>query len=143
MKNITQKLEINAKPEKVYAAIATEAGLKAWWTIATKAGESEGDSAEFKFHADKFFMKFNIDALNPNQAVRWTCQDATHTFWKETTVAWDLKENKGGTVLNFVHDKFAEENDITSCSAGWDYFLGSLKKYLETGKGSPNLNVAQ
>jgi uncharacterized protein YndB with AHSA1/START domain len=39
MAEMKHQIPIKAAPEKVYAAITTQAGLRGWWTADTKADE--------------------------------------------------------------------------------------------------------
>jgi len=49
MAEIRHQIAIEAPPEKVYAALATQAGLRAWWTADTIADHKTGGKAEFGF----------------------------------------------------------------------------------------------
>jgi hypothetical protein len=41
---------------------------------------------------------------------------------------------------SFTHDGFVKKDEAYEQTRGnWDYFLDSLKSYLETGKGTPGL----
>lgn len=45
----------------------------------------------------------------------------------------------GNTVLAFAHRGFKQADDkYASANTRWGFYLLSLKRYLETGKGSPN-----
>jgi hypothetical protein len=55
-------------------------------------------------------------------------------------VIWQLEPIPNGTRLLFTHDGFIEYDEAYEQTRGnWDYFLDSLKSYLETGKGTPGL----
>src|SRR5712692_7701297 len=47
MAEIRHQIAIEAPPEKVYAALATQAGLRSWWTADTVADHKTGGKAEF------------------------------------------------------------------------------------------------
>src|SRR6266851_10230889 len=49
MAEIRHQIAIEAPPEKVYAALATQAGLRSWWTADTVADHKTGGKAEFGF----------------------------------------------------------------------------------------------
>jgi uncharacterized protein YndB with AHSA1/START domain len=42
MAELRHQIPINATPEKVYAALATQAGLRGWWTVDVAADEKVG-----------------------------------------------------------------------------------------------------
>src|SRR6516164_6668807 len=49
MAEFKHQIPISAPAEKVYAALATSAGLKGWWTADSKADEKVAGKAEFGF----------------------------------------------------------------------------------------------
>ena len=49
MPELRHQIPIDAAADKVYAALATQAGLRSWWTADTKADEKVGGKAEFGF----------------------------------------------------------------------------------------------
>jgi hypothetical protein len=60
--------------------------------------------------------------------------------WEGSTITWDLMPiSKGIRLLFGQHDIIvgATGYSIEETRAGWEYFLSSLKAYLETGKGAP------
>ena len=58
--------------------------------------------------------------------------------WAETSVIWQLEPIHNGTRLLFTYDGFVKKDEAYDQTRGnWDYFLDSLKSYLETGKGTP------
>jgi hypothetical protein len=58
--------------------------------------------------------------------------------WRGTTIKWEIVAIETGSKVTLTHQGLIlklECYDI--CQAGWNFFLGSLKDYLETGKGNP------
>lgn len=49
MADLRHQIQIKAAPAKVYAAIATQAGLRGWWTADSKTEDKAGGKAEFGF----------------------------------------------------------------------------------------------
>ena len=47
MAEIKHQIPIDASPDKVYAALATPAGLRGWWTADVRADEKVDGKAEF------------------------------------------------------------------------------------------------
>jgi len=73
-----------------------------------------------------------------------TRQGPSTGHWKGTSVTWRLTPVHGGTQVVFTHSGFAQADrryEITR--AWWEHFLGSLKSYLETGKGTPGSPLLQ
>lgn len=46
MAEIKHQIPISATPEKVYAALTTEKGLRGWWTADSKTDDKVGGKAE-------------------------------------------------------------------------------------------------
>jgi len=89
MADIHHQIPIDASPEKVYAALATPAGLRGWWTADVRADENVGGKAEFGFEKHAFVFRMNIEKLVPAKQVVWTCH-GDHPEWDGTTLTWKI-----------------------------------------------------
>jgi hypothetical protein len=68
--------------------------------------------------------------------VRWS---VTNEAWDGKEVEFALRPNGDDTVLAFAHRGFKQANDkYASANTRWGFYLLSLKRYMETGKGTPN-----
>lgn len=134
---ICHRIEIEAAPAKVFDALATQAGLSAWWTTMVKTDGSSGSVAEFRFGDGKSGADMRIDELLPQKRVAWTCVDGP---WKEMTFHFDIEPHERGAALRFTNDGWPEQNDFfRHCNSKWGFFLtASLKSYVEEGSGTPH-----
>ncbi|HEX8807339.1 MAG TPA: SRPBCC domain-containing protein, partial [Candidatus Aquilonibacter sp.] len=58
--------------------------------------------------------------------------------WVDTTIHFDLRAERGGTVVLFAHRGFEQADEhYAKTTSGWGVYLQSLQQYLETGKGNP------
>jgi len=82
----------------------------------------------------------------PHRSVIWEVVEANHDLevlakrdeWDGTTIVWTIREDEGGSRITFVHEGLSPALECFEiCASGWTYFLGSLKSYLETGRGRP------
>ena len=73
MAEIKHQINVKAAPEKVYAAIATQAGLRSWWTADANAGQTVGGRAEFGFDKRGTVFRMKIEKLDPGKRVVWSC----------------------------------------------------------------------
>ena len=82
----------------------------------------------------------------PNRSLAWKVSEANHDVegltkrdeWKGTTIKWQIAENEIGSKVTLTHQGLVPGLQCYEmCEAGWDYFLGSLKRFLETGQGYP------
>ena len=138
MADIVQDITIAAAPERVFDALTRQEELKRWWTRDVKAEPAVGSIAEFRFDKGETVFEMEIVALDAAKKVEWRVRNGP-PHWQGTTVMWELAPAAGGTALHFAHTGFAAADRLyEETRAGWEYFLGSLKAYLETGKGTPH-----
>ena len=126
---------IDATPDKVFAAVGTQAGMRGWWTADTQMEERVGGKAEFGFDKRAFIFRMTIEKLDPSRCVIMKCH-GDNPEWNGTTLRWDIASNEGGGAsLRFVHSGWREVTDFcSSCNAMWGNLMFRLKDSLE-GKG--------
>lgn len=141
--NITHNLEINASPEKVYAAAATEKGISGWWSKDCSVGTKEGEHSLLKFNKDGTIveMGFKTISLIPKKKVLWECTENVNPAWIGTQIVTEISETKGGSKVVFSHANFDEkwkgQDPFEMTKTGWEHFVGSLIDYCEKGEGQP------
>ena len=89
-----------------------------------------------------------IEKLDPGREVRWFCTGALiaaerlmHTDeWVGTQLVFRLApEGDGRTRLNFEHIGLAPTLECYDmCSNGWQYYMNSLQKFVNSGRGTPH-----
>lgn len=143
-----RKLTLPVIAEKVYDAVATEEGVRDWWTVFTKLENEVGGLAEFRFPKAGFYVKAEITELVPNKLVEWKIVDSLHPEssgfqnlrdWEGTTIRFDIQPlSEKETVLQFTHIGLNEELEcFEACQRGWTSYLSSLESLVVTGQGSP------
>jgi hypothetical protein len=87
-----------------------------------------------------------VSEASPNRSLIWQVVEANHDLeylskkdeWKGTTIKWEIIEDNNGSEVTLTHQGLVPKLECFDiCRAGWNYFLGSLKDFLETGKGYP------
>jgi len=137
MAELKHQIPINAPPAKVYAAIATEAGLKGWWTADTKAEEKVGGKAEFGFDKRGMVFRMSVDELAEGKGVVMSCH-GDHPEWDGTILTWTIERNDDQTILRFVHSGWKSMTGFcASCNSMWGNLMFRLKRYAESGKPDP------
>lgn len=145
MNGYQQSLVLDASPAKVYAALTTPEGLRGWWTQDCDIATEVGGTSEFRFqHIRK---QLQIEHLEPGREVRWLSTDErTDTGelghdgeWIGTHIVFRLTpEGAARTRLDFEHQGLVPQlHCYSQCSGGWQFFMESLRKYVETGSGTP------
>lgn len=138
MSDIVEELTIEAMPENVFHALTLPDGIAGWWSNHVIAECKVGSLTEVRFE-NGGVMKMEITDLEVGKKVYWKVRLSPHD-WEGSTITWDLTLIAKGTKLLFgQHDLMvgATGYSIEETRAGWEYFLESLKLYLETGKGTP------
>jgi hypothetical protein len=68
--------------------------------------------------------------------VRWK---VINEAWPGRDIEFNLKANGNDATLDFAHHGFPRADEgYASATTRWGLYLLSLKRYLETGKGTPN-----
>jgi uncharacterized protein YndB with AHSA1/START domain len=135
MVDILHRVGIRTSQQRAYEALATRAGLAAWWTEDTRGDSTVGGVLQFRFPAGGFDMK--VLELAPAERVRWEVIDGPEE-WVGTGILWQLRQQGDHAIVLFKHENWPAPVDFMHhCSTKWAIFLMSLKSLLETGKGSP------
>ena len=143
----SEKISIYAESESVYRAITKE--IDKWWTALSNQALQVGDQLSVRFEKKTFWVMTVSEAL-PNRSLVWKVDEANHDLedlskkdeWKGTSIRWEMVEIDTGTKVTLIHQGLVPALECYNiCQTGWGYFLGSLKNYLETGKGSPYIEA--
>jgi len=136
MPNIIHRIgTTKATPDQMYNAVTTIEGLSGWWTLNSKGDPGIGGVIQFRF--SKGGPDFQVIDAEPFKRVEWRCIQGPKE-WIDTHIEFDISDENGETVLLFKHGRWREEVEFMyHCSTQWAYFLISLRKFLETGKGTP------
>ena len=139
MPDILHSVTIKASPEAVYRAITEPNGLRSWWTTDVEAEAAEGSLAVFGFESGQVQMRMRVKSLSLTKGVRWLVEEPSPPEWKGTHVTWDLSEADGGTRVLFGHRGWKSTGEsFPFINYSWGYYLLSMVKYLEEGKGFPH-----
>ncbi len=137
MASSTHKVRIHAQPDAVFAAIATEKGLKSWFTANIEGSLEQGGTARFGFpHGEVFEWK--TTAAAPIEKIERECVSGPGVA-KGTKVIWRVEaEGQGGTVVRLDHTGWPEGHEaLATCNTLWGMLLGRLREYAETAKAAP------
>lgn len=128
MPDILHRVGIAAEPLRVFEALTTTEGIRAWWFSETHGDASEG--AAFEFRGNRF------DVLHAKPSlVKWRYSGPIQD-WVGTEIVFRLEWRDGQTVVLFSHEGWREPNEIMHhCSTKWAMYLLSLKDLVEKGDG--------
>ena len=145
MNDYRTQFVVAAEPAKVFDAINK---ARDWWTGDVE-GASDAVGAEFTYrNRDLHFSRQRVAELAPGARVAWDVTEARLTFvqrqdgWAGTRILFELAPKDGGTEVRFAHLGLTPDCECyKACSGGWAYYVdGSLKQFIETGRGYPPLS---
>ncbi|BAP30683.1 activator of Hsp90 ATPase 1 family protein [Chryseobacterium sp. StRB126] len=144
MNNYTKTIEVKVAASKAYDALARQ--IQLWWTeMFEGASERTGDVFTIRFGAD-IYKTMRVEEAIPDTKMIWDVEDSlialpelkNQTEWIGTTIVWEIEQNRENTRIKVTHLGLSPDIECYDiCSNGWEQFLGSLKFFLETGKGTP------
>jgi uncharacterized protein YndB with AHSA1/START domain len=138
MAEISHLIAIAAPPQKVYAAQATQVGLRAWWTADSTADEAVGGKAEFGFGNKGAIFRMTIATLDPARQVVWNCR-GDNPEWDGTRLAWTITPDGSGSLLRFTQSGWKEMTDmVASCNSTWGELMYRLKDSAEGKHPGPH-----
>ncbi len=142
--NYTRDIIVSSSPKDAYKALTSE--FDKWWTLDSDSVSAVGDTITFKF--DTTYWVMCVNTLSSNY-IELECVEAHHIHdglpssilkeWEGTKLKWEIREQNGNTKITLTHEGLKPSLDCFEiCKEGWDYFfVTSLKKYLDEGKGLP------
>jgi hypothetical protein len=137
----TATIEVTASAEHAFDAINDVAG---WWGRITGSTAAVGD--EFVYIVPGLhYSGFRVVERDPGRAVAWLVTGSFVDFaddkseWTGTTVRFDIEPTADGARVVFTHEGLAPEIECYDvCASAWRMFIfGSLKSFIETGRGAP------
>jgi uncharacterized protein YndB with AHSA1/START domain len=138
MSEIMHQIPIKATPAKVYAAIATQAGLRGWWTADSTADEKVGGKAEFGFDNRRTVFRMRIEQLDQDKRVVWSCH-GDFPEWEDTILTWEVSPQNDGTTLRFNHSNWKSASDYYAmCNSTWGELMYRIKDYVEGKNPGPH-----
>lgn len=142
-KSYSKVFSVNVSPELVYKAITEQ--VDKWWTELSNKATKVGDKLLVQFEENTSWG-ITVSQVVLNQFLAWKVVEANHgleilsTFdeWVGTEIEWEIKETEKGSKVIFKHNGLVPSLECYEvCENGWNYFLESLKEFLQTGEGKP------
>lgn len=138
MHTIEMNADIAASLATLREAVSTLAGFRAWFAEATV--ENRGlFTFTFPQPNETRAVTLRLDRAD-DRGVTLTCVEVENNpDWIGTTLVIDLVPLPDGkTRVHLAHSGYPSKNEVYDrCVEGWRYFLGSLTKYVTTGRGEP------
>jgi uncharacterized protein YndB with AHSA1/START domain len=139
MAAIKDQVRIETTPEKAFTALTTREGYNGWWSKSCEIGTKAGAESTLRFNKEGAIvnMRYRIDRIDAKSGILWTCIGHDAPPWIGTTLEWKIApDGPKAVTVTLTHDGWQGEPP-PPVIGGWKHFLGSMKKYLETGTGEP------
>lgn len=131
MSQMRQQVRINASLRRVYQALSTQEGTRAWWTADMTVEPRIGGTAEFSHGQEGTRLNARVAELVPDNRVVWDCLGENEE-WKGTRITWQLEAQDDSTELYLTHaDWVTADGWFGTCNAIWGVLLYRLKDYAE------------
>jgi len=137
-------LILQAEERKIYDALTKS--ISAWWSeMFEGSAEQQGETFTIRF-GSQVFKTMLIEELVSGKKVVWRVVDAVidlpdlanKSEWIYTYIVWDIFSTDRGTVLELTHVGLNSDMECYAvCVAGWESFLYSFEKFVNTGVGAP------
>ena len=131
-------MRVNAPADALFDAITNTSGLAAWWTGVTGSTEAGGELRFFFDPPEPCVM--HVDQATRPTTVQWTVTSCDFLRdWVGTRPTFTITPVDGEACeLHFRHYGLTAELDcIEDCTQGWNFFLQSLRRFVEVGRGTP------
>jgi uncharacterized protein YndB with AHSA1/START domain len=139
MPAIVTERTITATPQSVFRALTQQEEIVHWWADEARVKPEVGSLGEFRFRPPAGVLQFEVAELEQDEKVVWISRQGP-PGWTGTSITWQLEPVHNGITLVFTHEGFAQVGGVyEQIRRNWEYFLDSLKSYLETGQGTPGL----
>lgn len=132
-----REFQCYATPEAVFNAIATPVGIAGWWAKSNRIWRKDGNQfLSVDFGRVKKLLRVE-ESIAPSR-LTWRVVECSLHEWPGTRIKFHIEPALGGSLLHLEHEGLVPNLECYgSCSAGWTYFMSSLKLYVETGHGTP------
>jgi uncharacterized protein YndB with AHSA1/START domain len=133
---IAHDFSVRAPRETVYAAVSTARGLDAWWTQSCSGEPKPGAMYQLGF-GGSYAWGAEVVELVAGSRFALKITDAAPD-WLDTVVRFELKDENGGTAVQFEHIGWAIQSPhYRRSSFCWAAYLRLLRIYCETGASCP------
>ncbi len=120
--------------------------FRGWWSEEIEGNTDKLGDTFFYHYKDVHLCKLKLIEEIPHKKLVYLVTDNEFNFtkdkaeWINTKLIFDLSVEENKTKVVFTHEGLTPKYECYNvCNDAWtSYIQGSLKDYIETGKGKPN-----
>jgi hypothetical protein len=142
-KNFTTSITVDKDISSAFNSIKN---FRGWWSEDIEGKTDQLNETFFYHYKTVHLSKIKLIEIVPDKKLVYQVVDNEFNFtkdkteWINTKLIFDLSTEGGKTNITFTHEGLVPEYECYNvCHDAWTgYIQGSLKNYIETGKGKPN-----
>jgi hypothetical protein len=142
-KNYTSTITVDTDISNTFNSIKN---FRAWWSEEIEGKTDQLNETFFYHYKDVHLCKIKLNEMLPDKKLVYQVIDNEFNFtkdkteWINTKLIFDLSTEGNKTKIVFTHEGLVPEYECYNvCNDAWtSYIQGSLKNFIETGKGKPN-----
>ncbi len=134
--DIFHTLPVRARPDRVFDAMTSDAGLARWWARAASGSPVVGAEYRLDFGPGYQWTAL-VRSVEAGRSLEWEMTDATDD-WRGSRVGFELRPDGNRTWVNFHHTGWpgvTEHYRVSNCC--WAAYLRILRRWLEHGEEVP------
>lgn len=142
-KNYSSTIIVQKDASAAYHAIKN---FRGWWSEEIEGSTDQLGESFFYHYKDVHLCKLKLVEDAPGKKIVYLVTDNEFNFtkdkteWINTRLIFDLSPDGNKTKIVFTHEGLTPAYECYHvCNDAWtSYIQGSLKDFIETGKGKPN-----
>jgi hypothetical protein len=142
-RSFTATITVNKSNSEAFNSIRN---FRGWWSEDIEGNTEIVNETFFYHYKDIHLSKIKLIAAVPGKRLVYHVVDNKFNFikdqseWVDTKLIFDIKSKEDATEVTFTHEGLVPEYECYQvCNDAWSgYIKGSLKNFIETGKGNPN-----
>ncbi|MGH2757189.1 MAG: SRPBCC family protein [Actinomycetota bacterium] len=138
MAEILLRVPVEAEADDVYSALATEEGVRGWWSAKTEGPAGVGSTLKVSFPDAPITFDFEVTEANEAKRIAWHCL-AGPPEWIGTDISFEVQASpEGGNSVLFTHGGWkTTAESFPFIAYSWAQILPRLKKLAEKGERDP------
>ena len=142
-KNFTTTIVVDKDISSAFNSIKN---FRGWWSEEIEGNTDKLGETFFYHYKDVHLCKLKLIEMVADKKLVYQVIDNEFNFtkdkteWINTKLIFDLSTEENKTKVVFTHEGLVPEYECYNvCNDAWtSYIQGSLKNFIETGKGKPN-----
>ena len=142
-KNFTTSINVDKDISQAFNYIRN---FRAWWSEEIEGKTDQLNETFFYHYKNVHLCKIKLIEMVADKKLIYQVIENEFNFtkdkteWNNTTLIFDLSTEGDKTKIVFTHEGLVPEYECYNvCRDAWtSYIQGSLKSFIETGKGKPN-----